>query len=154
MIRMISAVLLILSVFSSAVFAMPIVDRAAIDKIGTEIEIAVTNKDEAALLQYIHSESKITIQGRDISYAEYETILGVKMSSKGSSGVKTEVVSFTRDKENNSAIVETKTTAILEMMGMKIKDVSLNKTKYGVIDGEIKVLESEDTSISSGRLNN
>lgn len=63
--------------------------------------------------------------------------------------VNSEQVSLFVDHDRNSATLETKTVAIMRMMGMTVKDTSLNRTTYGVIDGEVKVIESEDTAISS-----
>lgn len=37
----------------------------------------------------------------------------------------------------------------MTMMGLRMRDVSVNKTTYGYIDGEIKVLSMHNTAISN-----
>ncbi len=150
MVKKTISLLLFLVIFNSGVYAMPIIDREAIERIGSETEKALINKDEAALLKYIHPKSKMIIQGKSVSYEEYKSLIKMTLKSMGKSDVKSEELSLQINKEKNTATVETKTVAIMEMMGMKMKDVSLNRTTYGVIDGEIKIIESEDTAISSG----
>ncbi len=145
-----TSLLLLLAAFSAGVFAMPTIDRATIERIGQETETALANKNEAGLLKYLHQKSKIIIQGKRVSYDEYKTLTNMTLQSMGKVDVKSEELSLQIDKDKNTATVESKTVAIIEMMGMKIKDVSLNKTIYGVIDGEVKIIESVDTAISTG----
>ncbi len=128
---------------------MPVMDKDVIERIGRETETALVNKDEAGLLKYIHPTSCITIQGKSVTYEEYRGLLKMTFQALETADVNSEQVSLLVDQDNNRATLETKTVAIMRMMGMTVKDTSLNRTTYGVIDGEIKVIESEDTAISS-----
>ncbi|WP_271271911.1 hypothetical protein [Aliamphritea hakodatensis] len=128
---------------------MPVIDKDVIERISRETEAALVNKDEAGLLKYIHPTSCITIQGKRVTYDEYRGLLKMTFQALETADVNSEQVSLFVDHDRNIATLETKTVAIMRMMGMTVKDTSLNRTTYGVIDGEVKVIESEDTAISS-----
>ena len=63
--------------------------------------------------------------------------------------VQNEVLSVTVDTARNEATIREKTTATVTMMGVTMRDVSIATTRYGVVDGAIKVLETADQLISS-----
>ena len=86
----------------------------------------------------------------EIGYDEYMALSQMSMQVMERVDIHDEIISISVDEANNQATIEEKTTAFIEAMGMKIKDVSLTKTTYGVIDGQIKVLSTEDQLISSG----
>jgi hypothetical protein len=70
----------------------------------------------------------------------------------GDAIVTDELLSLSINKEKNEAVIEQKTTALIEMMGMKMEDVSINKTTLGIIKGEIKVLSTQDQLVSNSAL--
>lgn len=48
------------------------------------------------------------------------------------------------------AVLETRTTATMTMMGMRLQDVSRSRTTFGLVDGAIRILSQEDEILSSG----
>lgn len=138
--------------------ANPVLDEATVRGISAEVAQALRESDMSVLEKYLHSDSRIVIDldpainrgQQQISYDEYMALAAMSMQVMQSVDIHDEIISVSVDAANNEATIEEKTTAIIEAMGMTIKDVSLTKTTYGVIDGHIKVLSTEDQLLSSG----
>ena len=138
--------------------ANPVLDEATVREISAEVAQALRDSDMSVLEKYLHRDSRIVIDvdpavnagQHEIGYDEYMALSQMSMQVMESVDIHDEIISISVDEANNEATIEEKTTALVEAMGMKIKDVSLTKTTYGVIDGQIKVLSTEDQLISSG----
>ena len=155
---LIKYLILALMLTTGIAIAYPIIDEAKVKEIGLEFKYSIKNKDFSIIEKYMYPGSKVVIDmdpanGRgekEISYKKYMVLMKMSYQMMGESDIHEEILSISVDKAKNEATVEAKTTAILTMMGMKVEDVSINKTKYGVVNGEIKVLSTEDQLISSG----
>ena len=155
---LIKYLILALMLTTGIAIADPIIDEAKVKEIGLEFKYSIKNKDFSIIEKYMYPGSKVVIDmdpanGRgekEISYKKYMVLMKMSYQMMGESDIHEEILSISVDKAKNEATVEAKTTAILTMMGMKVEDVSINKTKYGVVNGEIKVLSTEDQLISSG----
>jgi uncharacterized protein YqgV (UPF0045/DUF77 family) len=144
------------------VFAEPVVDEAAVKRIHAEMTTALESGDTNAMLEvvekYLYPGSKIIIdmspnpnEGEiEIEYDKYIPMLKMSLDMMGDADIHEDVLGITVDKKLNQATIEIKTIANIEMMGIKIEDISVSETTYGVIGGEIKVIVSKDQVISSG----
>lgn len=149
---------LILIVFSSHALANPVVDKAAVLAISDEMTAATKNGDMAVFEKYLYPGTRIVVDmdptnsgGQiEISYEDYIALIEMALGAMENAQIHDELISVSVDEAKNEATVEQKTTALLEMLGVKMRDVSISKTTYGVVDGRIKVLYAEDQLISSG----
>ena len=150
-------VLLTLIFTSISVFSEPVLDEAKVMAIGEEFREAVKNQDVSVFEKYLYPGSKIIIDmdpannsgEKEIPYDDYMKILKMSLEMMKDAVIHDELLSISIDKENNQATIEEKTTAIVEMMGMKMEDVSINKTTYGIVKGEIKVIITQDQLVSN-----
>lgn len=138
--------------------ANPVVDESTVRGISAELAQGLRDSDITVLKKYLHRDSRIIIDldpavnsgQQEIGYDQFIALSEMSLQMMESVDIHDEVLSVSVDEANNEATIEEKTTAIIEAMGMKLKDVSLTTTTYGVIDGQIKVLSTEDQLISSG----
>ena len=136
----------------------PILDEETVKAISVEMAEAVKNNDISVFEKYLYPGSDLTIDTdpannrgeKKISYDEYMKLTKMGLSMMSNAEIHEELLSISIDKVRNEATIEEKTTSIVEMMGMKMEDVSVNKTTYGIVDGQIKVLVLKDQSISTG----
>ena len=153
-------ILVLVAVLPLSALANPVVDEATVRAISNEIADAVRNGDVAVFKKYLHPDSRIVVDldpainsgQQEIAYNEFMALTEMSMQAMESIDLHDEVISVSVDEAKNQATIEEKTIATVEMMGIKMKDVSLTKTTYGVIDGQIKVLSTEDNLISSEML--
>jgi hypothetical protein len=156
----IKIVLLSLFFISGGVLAEPILDKAKVLAIGEEFKVAMKNKDISVFEKYLYTGSKIIIDmdpannrgEKEIPYDDYIKLMKMSFDMMGDGIVTDELLSLSINKEKNEAVIEQKTTALIEMMGMKMEDVSINKTTLGIIKGEIKVLSTQDQLVSNSAL--
>ena len=149
---------LILIVFSGHVLANPVVDKAAVLAISDEMTAAAINGDMTVFEKYLYPGTRIVVDmdpansgGQiEIGYEDYMALTEMALGAMQNAEIHDELISVSVDEAKNEATVEQKTTASLEMLGVKMRDVSISKTTYGVVDGRIKVLYAEDQLISSG----
>jgi len=141
--------------------ANPVLDEKTVRGISAELAQGLRDSDITVLEKYLHRDSRIVIDldpalnsgQQEVSYDDFMTLAQMSMQAFEDVKIHDEVLSVSVDKAKNQATIEEKTTAIIQAMGMTIKDVSLTKTTYGVIDGQIKVLSTEDQLLSSGPIN-
>lgn len=153
-----TSVLIALLLVPGYVNADPTVDEATVKAISQEFTQAMKNGDISVFEKYMYPGSKIVVDmdpsnssGQvDISYDQFMQLTEMAIGMMGDAEIHEEVISVTVDEKNNQATIKEKTSATIEMMGMKMRDVSIATTTYGVIDGQIKVLSTEDQLISSG----
>lgn len=149
-------------VFASGnIYADPVLNEETVEAISEEMTQAVLNNDFSVIEKYMYPGSEIIIDmdpapGRGetkIEYDEYMKLTKMSMGMMKNPVIDNEILSIKIDGSKNEATIEEKTTAVMEMMGMKMRDVSISKTTYGVVNGEIKVLTARDQLISSGPVN-
>ncbi len=151
-------ILVVIAFLPLSAFATPVVDEATVRAIAKEIAQGVRDTDISVLKKYLHPESRIVVDldpalnsgKQEISYDEYMALTEMSFQFMAELELHDEVISVSVDEANNQATIEEKTIATVNMMGVKMQDVSLSKTTYGVIDGQIKVLYSEGELLSSG----
>lgn len=110
------------------------------------------------LKKYLYKDSEITIDmspapnvgQSQVDLDKYLGLLSASLETIEKSDVTTQLLSINVDDAKNTGTIKTKTIALVEMFGMKLEDVSVSETTYGVINGEIKILSSVDELISSG----
>jgi len=147
----------VLALFPGYVTAEPVLDEDTVKAISQELIKGVEGNDFSVIEKYMYPGSKIVVDmdpaedsgQMEMSYDEYMALTKMGMGMMQSIDIDEEVISISVDEEKNQATIEEKTTSVMEMMGVKMKDVSVNTTTYGVVDGEIKVLSAEDHLISS-----
>ena len=150
-------VLLALVVIPGTALAEPVVDEATVRAISKEFNKAIVNGDLSVFEKYMYPGSKITIDmdpakdrgNMDISYDDFMQLTTMALEMMEGADVEDEVLSVSVDDASNQATVREKTTATVSMMGIKMRDVSIATTTYGVVNGQIKVLETQDELISS-----
>jgi hypothetical protein len=157
MFRLISAslVLVLLSINANA---NPVLTEEKVRSINAEITQAARDRDFSVIEKYIHPSSSIVIDldpapnvgETEISYDEYIQLTRQSWGMVNNVDVNVQELSLSVDQENNQATIKEKSIVTYEMMGMKIKDVSVGETTYGVLDGQIKILKVADQLISSG----
>jgi len=153
----IMSLFVVLALIPGYVTAAPVLDEDTVKAISKELIQAVKGNDFSVIEKYMYPGSKIVIDmdpaedsgQMEISYDEYMALTKMGMGMMQSIDIQEELISISVDDKNNQATIEEKTTAVMEMMGVKMKDVSVNTTTYGVVDGEIKVLSTQDHLISS-----
>ncbi len=151
--------LLCLFVFLPALTcADPVLDEETVKAISQELAQAIKSGDMAVFEKYMHPDSKIVVDmdpangagEMEIGYEEFMALTGIAMQAMGSAEIHDELISINVNEARNEATIKEKTTATIEMLGIKMRDVSINETTYGIIDGQIKVLSTQDQLISSG----
>jgi len=156
--KKILSLLIALVLFSGNVFAEMIIDENKLKEISREIVQAMKDKDFSVVEKYMYPGSKIVVDmdpannrgEKEISYDEFMKLTKMGMEMMGDIEIHDELISISIDKAKNQGTIEEKTIAVMDMMGMKIEDISISKTTYGVVSGQIKVLSQEDQLISSG----
>jgi len=151
-------VLIALAFVPGYVNAEPVLDESTVKAISREMTGALMNNDVSVFKKYLYPGSKIVVDmdpanntgQTEISYDEYMSLIEMAMPAMQNAEIFDELISISVDEARNQATIEEKTTAVVEMMGIRMKDVSINRTTYGVVDGRIKVLSSEDQLISIG----
>jgi hypothetical protein len=157
MYKLISASLVFVLLSINA-YANPILSEEKARAVSAEIAQAARDRDFSVIEKYMHPSSSITIDldpapssgETEISYDEYMQMTRQSWSMVNNVEISVEELSVSVDRENNQATIKERSVVVYEMMGMKIKDVSVGETTYGVVDGQIKILKVADQLISSG----
>ena len=156
--KKLTSILIALLLVPGYVIADPTLDEDTVKAISQEFTQAMKNGDMSVFEKYMYPGSKIVVDmdpsnssGQvDISYDQFMQLTEMAIGLMEDAEIHEEVISVTVDEKSNQATIKEKTSATIEMMGMKMRDVSIATTTYGVIDGQIKVLSTEDQLISSG----
>ena len=151
------SVLLIVFAVSAPAHAEPVVDEKAVRAISDELIDAAVEGDFSVFEKYMYPGSKITIdldpaEGRgelEVSYDDFMQLTEMAIDMLQGADIQNEVLSVSVDAAKNQATIREETTSVVTMMGITMRDVSIATTTYGVVKGEIKVLETEDRLISS-----
>jgi len=146
--------LIFLSGFS---FSEPMLNESTIKAIGEEFNQAALNKDTSIFKKYLFSGSKIIVDmdpannrgEKEVTYDNFMKMMKMSLKMVEFISINDELLTLTIDKEKNEATIEEKTIAVIKTMGMEIEDTSINKTTFGVINGEIKILITQDQLVSS-----
>ena len=142
--RKLTSLLLAFLIIPGLVAAEPVVDKATVTAISEEILQAVKNGDVSVIEKYVYPGQM------EIAYEEFMALTAMALPMMQDADIHNEILSISVDESSNQATIEEKTTAEVEMMGMRLRDVSISTTTYGVVDGRIRVISSEDQLISSG----
>lgn len=129
-----------------------------IKSISKELLVSVKTQDTAILKKYLYPGTKLIVDmdpspsaGKlEITYEKYMALVDMSYKLMKNAEIHDEVISIKIDEEKNQGTIEEKTTVTLDMMGIKMRDVSISTTTYGVVNGEVKALRAEDELISSG----
>lgn len=146
-----------LILWSGFAVAEPVLDEDTVMGISAEFTQALKDADITVFEKYLYAESKIVVDldpsnsagQMEISYDDYMGMMEMALPLMQDADIHAEVLSISIDDENKQATIKEKTTALMDMMGVKIKDVSVSETTYGIVDGQIKVLVATDQLISS-----
>ena len=147
-----------LVLWSGFAIAEPVLNEDTVKGISAELTLAAKNADMATFEKYLYSGSKIIVDldpslsagEMEIAYDEYMAMLEMALPMMQDAELYAEILSISVDDKNNQATIREKTIMTADMMGMKIQDVSISETTYGVVRGEIKVLVGKEQLISSG----
>ena len=150
-------VVLGLLLFSATVSADPVLDEAVVKEVSAELKHAVLNGDISVFKKYLYPGSKIVIDvdpspsaGQvEVGYADYMNLLEMSLPMMQGADINDEVLSIVVDSEKNEATIREKIVVVMDAMGVKVRDVSISETTYGVVNGQIKALVAMDQLVSS-----
>jgi len=141
--------------------ADPVLDESTVKGISEELKQGVMSGDITPFKKYLYSGSKIVVdldpsssEGQvEISYDDYINLMEMTLPLMQGAVIQDEVLSISIDEKSNQATIREKSNVTVEVMGTKIRDVSISETTYGIVDGQIKALSATDELISSEQLN-
>ena len=150
-------ILICLLLISGFATAETVLDEDAVIGISDEVKQAIKNGDLAVFKKYLYPGSKIVVDmdpsnsaGQvEVSYADYMQLLEMALPLMQEADIQDEIISVSIDEAKNQAAVKEKNTVTMDMMGVKMRDVSISETVYGIVNGQIKVLSATDQLISS-----
>lgn len=150
-------ILICLLLISGFATAETVLDEDAVIGISDEVKQAIKNGDLAVFKKYLYPGSKIVVDmdpsnsaGQvEVSYADYMQLLEMALPLMQEADIQDEIISVSIDEAKNQAAVKEKNTVTMDMMGIKMRDVSISETVYGIVNGQIKVLSATDQLISS-----
>ena len=153
-----ASVIICLVLWSGFAAADPVIDEDTVRGISAELSAAIETANIDTFRKYLHPTSKIIVDldpsnsagEMEIGYADYMGMMEMALPMMQGSDIQEEVLSISVDAANNQATIREKNIATIDIMGVKVRDVSISETTYGVIDGQIKVLVARDQLISSG----
>ena len=156
--RKMMLVLLALAIVPGYVQADPVLDENTVKAISQEFVQAIQNGDISVYEKYLYPGSKIVMDldpsisagQTEVSYDDFMAMTSMGLSMLENADIHDELISISVDEGRNEATIVEKSTAVMDMMGIKLKDVSIGTITYGVVDGQIKVLSMEDQLISTG----
>ncbi len=149
-----------LLLFSGYASANPTLTEDVIKGISAELKQAMENGDIAVFEKYLYPGSKIVIDmdpsnsaGQvEVSYDDYMQLLEMSLPLMQNAVLHDEVLSISIDDANNQATIREKTNITVEVMGIKVRDVSISETTYGIVNGQIKALAATDQLVSSEQI--
>ena len=153
----VTPVLICLLLISGFATAETILDEDAVIGISDELEQAVKSGNLAVFKKYLYPGSKIVVDmdpsnsaGQiEVSYTDYMQLLEMALPLMQEADIHDEIISVSIDEARNQATIREKSTVTMEMMGVKMRDVSISETVYGIVNGQIKALSATDQLISS-----
>jgi len=156
--KKLTSVIFCLILWSGFAAAEPVIDEDTVRGISAEFSAAIETADIATFRKYLHPTTRIIVDldpsnsagEMEIGYDDYMGMMEMALPMMQGSDIQEEVIAITVDEANNRATLKEKTTALMDVMGVKLKDVSISETTFGIIDGEIKVIVAKDQLISSG----
>ncbi len=153
----VSTMLLALALMPVLAIAEPVVDENTVRSIAQELNQSFVDGDISVLKKYMYPGSRIIVdmdpaanRGQvEIDYANFMQLSEMALQAMQGASVHDEVLSVAVDSDANEATIREKTTATVSMLGTTVRDVSISTTTYGVVNGEIKVLVTQDELIST-----
>jgi hypothetical protein len=153
-----ASVMMCLVLWSGFAVAEPVLDEETILGISAEFTDAVKNADISVFEKYLYSGSKIIIDldlsnsagEMEIAYDKYMGLMEMALPMMQAAQIYEEVLSISIDEKNNEAMIREKVIATMDMLGVKMQDVSITETTFGIVNGEIKVLVAQEQLVSSG----
>ncbi len=144
------------AVASGSAFADPVIDEDAVRAISAETLQAAKDGDTSVIQKYFYSGSKIVIDldpaddagQSEIAYEEFVQLAEMGMEALSNAEFVVEITGIAVDEKKNQATVEETSTVVSQMMGVLLTQVSVTETLYGVVDGQIKVLEAVERLVS------
>ena len=141
---------------STAVAADPVVDEQLVRAISAEMVEAAKEGDTSIISKYYYPGSKILMDmdpasggdSTEVPYEEFMMLAEMGMAMMSDAEMAIEITNVSVDEGRNEATIEEHSTIVAEMMGIMIAEVSVTETRYGVVDGEVKVLETENRLVS------
>ena len=133
-------------------------DEKKLKAISTQFITALEEKNLRVVKKYLFPGSKITVDldpapgkgQRQISYQQYMKVAELSVGLLGDIEFQPEFISLEIDEARQQATVHEKLTATSYMHGRAKQEITLNKTTFGYINGQLKVLSTEDEIVSSG----
>ncbi len=149
---------LVLSCLSLFAWGEPEITEDLLKSISNELRQSIESQDSAIIKKYLYPGTTIIIDmdpspsaGKtEIPYDKYLPLIDLSYSAMKDAEIHEEILSINIDKEKNQGTIEEKVWATLNVLGIKVQDVSISTTTYGIVDGEVKALHAEDELISSG----
>ena len=140
--------------FAGTASADIIIDEALLKKIDLELK---QSEDFSIFDKYIFPGTKILLDlypddDRGLTEMSYEKFREFsKLGFELMENFEQQTLSFTItiDTENNQGVTEEKSISVADMLGYRTEDEAITKITYGVLDGKVKILVFEETTISS-----
>ena len=148
---------LLTTALSMGIHAAPPITSNTLKSISAEGKKNVEQTDFLVVEKYMHPDSKVVVDfdpapnvgEKEMAYNDYMALTRTGFANMKDINVDVEILSIKINKAKNQGTIKEKISATMTMMGLRMRDVSVNKTTYGYIDGEIKVLSMHNTAISN-----
>lgn len=132
--------------------------EAAVLRVNAAINAAFEDGDFEALSHYYAPDARLIVDldpapGRGQSPLDLDGLM--KMTETGmalmeNARIHDEVLALRIEPNGTRAVLETRSIATMTMMGMRLQDVSLSTTTFGLVNGELRIVAQEDEIVSSG----
>lgn len=153
-----AAALITLSSYSFSNEAKHSFNEQELKTISKKFITALESKNLRVVKKYLYPGSKITVDldpapgkgQREISYQQYMKVAELSVGLLGDVEIEEEFISLDIDEVTQQATVKEKLTSTSYMHGRAKQEITLNKTVFGYVNGQLKVLATEDEIVSSG----
>lgn len=148
---------LVLCLFSAFTFAESPLTEANLRFISSELARASADKNTSVLEKYFYAGTKVVLAtepnhpetSKEYSFAQYLALSQTSSRLVESRQTTEEILAIKIDQKRQQAYVKERLTSLTKTMGLTLKDVVLSNTTYGVINQQVKVLDTHLRWLSS-----
>ena len=146
----------IIAIASGSALAAPVINEDIVRAISAEMLQAAKDGDISVVEKYYYPGSKIVIDmdpadgvgQSEVGYEEFLQVAEMGMEALSNAEFLVEITGVIVDGRKNQATIKEMSTVVSEIMGVMLTQVSVTETLYGVVDDQIKVLETQEQLVS------
>ena len=154
--RNLFAVFLFLAAFPAVAQNGP--DEAQVRQAVQDAKAAIVAADVEAWAQYFNEDSAITMDmdpvvgrgKRELDYATFLRVASVGIEGLENPEVVQTIESLERDEDTGDMLLVLQTSIRSDLLGMRMEEVTRSETRYGLLDGELRVVSYTEEVLSSG----